>query len=47
LWDLQRGFAALQQQMVKAYAMLGGLPAPVELQPCQEQPSADIWGDQT
>ena len=34
-------------QMVKTYAMLATLAAPVELQPCQEQPVADIWGDQT
>ena len=46
LWDLQRDFAALQEQMVKCHAMLGSLAAPVEFQPCQEQPGADIWGDQ-
>jgi hypothetical protein len=46
LWDLQRDFLALQTEMVKCYAMLGSLPAPVELQPCQEQSPADIWGDQ-
>jgi hypothetical protein len=47
LWDLQRDFAVLRDEMVKAYAMLGALPAPVELQPCQEQPPEDVWGDQT
>jgi hypothetical protein len=46
-WDLQRDFTVLQDQMVKAYALLGTLAARVELQPCQEQPPADIWGDQT
>jgi hypothetical protein len=46
LWDLQRDFMALRDEMVKAYAMLGTLAAPMELQPCQEQPPEDLWGDQ-
>jgi hypothetical protein len=33
--------------MVKAYAMLGTLAVPAELQLCQEQPPKDLWGDQT
>jgi hypothetical protein len=37
----------LQEEMVKAYAMLGTLAALVELQPCQDEPAAGIWGDQT
>jgi hypothetical protein len=47
LWDLQRDFLALQAEMVKCYAMLATLAAPVESQPCQEQLPANIWGDQT
>jgi hypothetical protein len=47
LWDLQRDFAVLQDEMVKAYAMLGTLAARVELPAGQERPAADIWGDQT
>jgi hypothetical protein len=46
LWDLQRDFTVLQDEMVKAYAMLGTLAVPVELQPCQDEPAAGIWGDQ-
>ena len=46
LWDLQRDFVVLQDEMVTAYAMLGSLPAPVELQQCQEQPGEGNWGDQ-
>ncbi len=37
----------LRDEMVKAYAMLGALAAPVELQLCQDEPAAGIWGDQT
>jgi hypothetical protein len=47
LWDLQSDFMVLRDEMVKCYAMLATLTAPVELQPYQEQPPADIWGDQT
>jgi hypothetical protein len=46
LWDLQRDFMVLRE-LVKAYAMLGTLAAAVELQPCQDEPAAGIWGDQT
>jgi hypothetical protein len=46
LWDLQRDFMVLRDEMVKAYTMLGTLVAPRELQPCQEQPPEDLWGDQ-
>jgi hypothetical protein len=46
LFDLQRDFLALQEQLVRAYAQLASLPTLVELQPCQEQPAVDIWGDQ-
>jgi hypothetical protein len=46
LWDLQRDFMVLRDDMVKCYAMLGTLAAPMEFQPCQEQPPANIWGDQ-
>ena len=40
LFDLQRDFLALQQEMVKCYAMLATLPVPVEAQPAGD----DIWG---
>ena len=40
LFDLQRDFLALQQEMVKCYAMLATLPVPVESQPAGD----DIWG---
>lgn len=40
LFDLQRDFLALQQEMVRCYAMLGSLPVPVESQPAGD----DIWG---
>jgi hypothetical protein len=43
LYDLQRDWLALQEQLVRAHAMLGSLPALME---CHEPP-ADIWGDQT
>jgi hypothetical protein len=46
LWDLQRDFMVLRDEMVKAHGMLATLAAPVELQPCQEQLGADIWDDQ-
>jgi hypothetical protein len=39
LWDLQRDFAVLRDEMVKAYAALAALPG--------EQPPEDLWGDQT
>lgn len=45
LFDLQRDFEVLRDEMVRCHAMLGALPTGPEL-PCQEQ-SADIWGDQT
>lgn len=45
LVDLQRDFLVLQEQMVKCYAMLPALAPPAE--PCQEQPAANIWGDQS
>jgi hypothetical protein len=46
LWDLQRDFACLQDEMVRCYALLGGLPTGSERS--GEEPSpADIWGDQT
>jgi hypothetical protein len=47
LFDLQRDFMVLREQMVKCHAMLATLAPPVELQPCQEQPAANIWGDQS
>jgi hypothetical protein len=44
LWDLQRDFTVLQEEMVKACAMLGTLAAPVELQPCQAAASRRYLG---
>jgi len=41
LHDLQQDFVALQDEMVKAHALLATLPA------AQEQPAGDIWGDGT
>jgi hypothetical protein len=46
LFDLQRDFLALQEQLVRAYAQLASLPTPMELQPWQQQPGEDLWGDQ-
>lgn len=46
LWDLQRDFMVLRDEMVKCYALLGALPTGPE--PSGEEPSpAVIWGDQT
>jgi hypothetical protein len=47
LWDLQRDFMVLREDLVRSYAMLSALAAPAELQPCQEQPDEDIWGGRT
>ena len=45
LWDLQRDFAVLRDDMVKAYATLAALAALAALP--GEQPPEDLWGDQT
>jgi hypothetical protein len=40
LWDLQRDFTVLQDEMVKCYVLLGALAAP------ELQEAVDLWGDQ-
>lgn len=46
LFDLQRDFAVLQDEMVRCYALLGALPTG-QGPSGEEQPAASIWGDQT